>query len=245
MFVNKIRRREGNGSRAGCRAAVVTHESEAKPRAPRESQQGNTPLVTNGVSVLAGDLSSHYCRGLVSLLGYYVCVEQFLGAGLVYSPSLKGQKTSPLGLKPTEVPSTWFYSLENCVCLGLGEGNGFSAFARNEPRDTELDLIHPKEKLRIQLFIHRAAPWCWEIKPCLSVSLCRKENSEEKGKSTLNGGNTTLRCIYLPRASPTGIGSSAPAGGSHKAPWAQHGDKANQFRLEFSLGLGRCPSWAE
>lgn len=55
-----------------------------------------------------------------------------------YSQSLK--RILPLGLKQAKMPGTWFYSLNNCICLGFGERYGFSAFAHDESRDTEPDL---------------------------------------------------------------------------------------------------------
>lgn len=73
VFVNQILQRKGNCSWVGCQAAVVTHESEAKPRALGESQgsawEGNTPSATDGRPSRPGACLCIYHRGLVSPLG--------------------------------------------------------------------------------------------------------------------------------------------------------------------------------
>ena len=80
------------------------------------------------------------------------------------------------------MPGTWFYSLKNCICLGLEEGYGFSAFAHDELRDTELDLSNSPQRELLNATLYSHGAWSQKIKPCLPASLCGKENSDFQKK---------------------------------------------------------------
>lgn len=146
------------------------------------------------------------------------------------------------------MPGTWLYSLKKCICLGFGEGYGFSTFAHDESKDAELHLhnLHPEEKHSIHLYSHsNARPQ--KVKLCLPGSLVGKKSQKfrKKRNRNLEQGWCHMMLYVSTEPSSTGTGKLCPCCGLgvclHKTIQAWYRDKGNQARQEFSLGLGKHP----
>lgn len=116
-------------------------------------------------------------------------------------------------------------------------------------------LIHPKKKRWIQPFIHMAAHDLQRLNPAFQLPFVgrkiQKFRKKEEYQPWAGAMPSHAVHVYTEPCLPASASSAQAAGWgcacfrSHKATWAQHRVNTNKLRYEFSLGLGRCPPWAE